>query len=328
MNQNNKKSSAKGSKLLGGFALAAMASGYMYYKLNNLPSVHLPKAIESDMGHFASDVAGELYYYANKRPGGRPLLLLHSINAAPSSMEVRPLFDHYQKERPVYSLDLPGFGFSERSGERPYLPELYTQAIIEMVSTQIGTAVDAIALSLTSEFLARAAMQRPDLFNSITLVSPTGFQEGQSEKEYPGENLYRFFSLPLFSQGVYTLLTKRPIIQYYSNMSFVGDAAPQFVDYAYATSHQRGARFAPLYFLSTQLFSFDILPSVYAKLSTPALVLYDEDPNVTFENLSGFVASQSNWRAERVTPSRGLPHWEMLGEVTAVLDNFWNSISQ
>ncbi|MEZ4591139.1 MAG: alpha/beta hydrolase [Chloroflexota bacterium] len=327
MNENKKKSSGMGTKLISGLAFAGMAGGYLYYKLNNLPTVHLPKAIESDMGHFESDVAGELYYYVNKRSAGRPLLILHSINAAPSSMEVRPLFDHYQKERPVYSLDLPGFGFSERSGNRPYLPEVYTQAIIEMISTQIGTAVDAIALSLTGEFLARAAMQRPDLFNSLTLISPTGFQEGQAEKAYPGENLYRFFSLPILSQGVYTLLTKRPIIQYYSNMSFVGDAAPQFVDYAYATSHQRGARFAPLYFLSTQLFTFDILPTVYAQLSTPTLVLYDEDPNVTFENLSGFVASQTNWQAERVAPSRGLPHWDSLPQTTAVLNSFWGSIS-
>ncbi|MCB8978193.1 MAG: alpha/beta hydrolase [Ardenticatenaceae bacterium] len=276
--------------------------------------------------HFESDVAGELFYYVDKRRSGRPLLLLHSINAAPSSMEIRPLFDHYRQERPVYSLELPGFGFSERSGNRPYLPELYTQAIIEMVSTQIGTAVDAIALSLTSEFVARAAMQRPDLFNSLTLISPTGFQMGQAEKSYPGDKLYRFFSLPILSEALYALLTTRPIIRYYSDQSFVGEAADAFVDYAYATSHQPGARFAPVYFLSTQLFTFDILPTVYAKLNTPTLVLYDDDPNVTFENLPGFVASQTNWHAERLAPSRGLPHWEMLGQVTAVLDNFWQPI--
>jgi pimeloyl-ACP methyl ester carboxylesterase len=323
MSQKENKRSGLGIKLVGGLALAVAAGGYLHYKLNNLATVPLPKALEADLVSFESDVAGELFYYVDKRRSGRPLLLLHSINAAPSSMEIRPLFDHYRQERPVYSLDLPGFGFSERSGDRVYSPELYTQAIIEMVSTQIGTAVDVVALSLTSEFVARAAMQRPDLFNSITLLSPTGFQEGQAEKEYPGDRLYRFFSLPIFSPGLYALLTQRRIIQYYLKMNFVGDVAPASVDYAYATSHQRGARFAPLYFLSTQLFSFDILPAVYANLTTPTLVLFDEDPNVTFENLSGFVASQPNWHAERVAPSRGLPHWELLGEVTAVLDRFW-----
>lgn len=323
MSQKENKHSGWGTRLVGGLALAVAAGGYLYYKLNNLATEPLPKALEADLMSFESDVAGELFYYVDKRRSGRPLLLLHSINAAPSSMEIRPLFDHYRQERPVYSLDLPGFGFSERSGERPYLPELYTQAIIEMVSTQIGTAVDVVALSLTSEFVARAALQRPDLFHSLTLVSPTGFQEGQAEKSYPGEALYRIFSLPILSQGVYNLLTKRPVIGYYSNQSFTREAADEFVDYAYATSHQHGARHAPLYFLSTQLFTFDILPAVYANLSLPVLVLFDEDPNVTFENLSGFVASRPNWKAERVAPSSGLPHWEVLGETTAVLNRFW-----
>ena len=323
MSTKERKSSSWGTRLVGGLALAVAAGGYLYYKLNNLATEPLPKALEADLMSFESDVAGELFYYVDRRRSGRPLLLLHSINAAPSSMEIRPLFDYYRQERPVYSLDLPGFGFSERSGERPYLPELYTQAIIEMVSTQIGTAVDVVALSLTSEFVAHAALQRPDLFHSLTLVSPTGFQEGQAEKSYPGEQLYRIFSLPILSQGVYTLLTKRPVIRYYSNQSFKREAADEFVDYAYATSHQHGARHAPLYFLSTQLFTFDILPAVYANLSLPVLVLFDEDPNVTFENLSGFVASRANWKAERVSPSCGLPHWEILGETTAVLDRFW-----
>jgi len=325
MNTDSNKRAGFGWKIIGGLALAA-GVGYLYKQSQEEETVPLPKSIESDLEQFYSDVAGELFYYVDRRQSGRPLLLLHSINAAPSSMEIRPLFDHYRQERPVYSLELPGFGFSERSGNRPYLPELYTQAIIEMVSTQIGTAVDAIALSLTSEFVARAALLRPDLFNSLTLVSPTGFQAGQSEKEYPGEKLYQFFSLPILSQGLYKLLTKRPIIKYYSDQSFVGELAPQFVSYAYATSHQKGARFAPLYFLSTQLFTFDILPAVYEKLAVPAMVLYDEDPNVTFENLPTLINSQNNWHATQLSPSRGLPHWEMLGQVTAVLDQFWENI--
>ena len=324
MNTNSKKRAGFGWKIIGGLAVAA-GVGYLYKQSQEEDIVPLPKAIETDLEQFHSSVAGELFYYVDRRQSGRPLLLLHSINAAPSSMEVRPLFDHYRQERPVYSLELPGFGFSERSEHQAYVPALYTQAIIEMVSTQIGTAVDAIALSLTSEFVAQAALQRPDLFNSLTLVSPTGFQAGQAEKEYPEERLYKFFSFPGFSQALYSLLTKRSVIKYYLDQSFLGTAAPELAAYAYATSHQPKARFAPLYFLSTQLFTWDILPAVYEKLSTPVLVLYDEDPNVTFENLQSLVDTRPNWQATRLAPSRGLPHWEMLSQVAVVLAQFWEA---
>lgn len=58
--------------------------------------------------------AGNLFCYADTSAPGRPLLLVHSVNAAASSIEMRPLFELFRGKRPVYALDLPGFGFSSR----------------------------------------------------------------------------------------------------------------------------------------------------------------------------------------------------------------------
>jgi pimeloyl-ACP methyl ester carboxylesterase len=44
-----------------------------------------------------------------------PMLLVHSVNASASAAEMAPLFDYYRQSRSVYALDLPGFGFSDRS---------------------------------------------------------------------------------------------------------------------------------------------------------------------------------------------------------------------
>jgi pimeloyl-ACP methyl ester carboxylesterase len=64
---------------------------------------------------FVSPGAGRLSYYVSGH--GPPLLLVHSINAAGSAYEVKPLYEHYARSRTVYALDLPGFGFSDRSDE-------------------------------------------------------------------------------------------------------------------------------------------------------------------------------------------------------------------
>jgi pimeloyl-ACP methyl ester carboxylesterase len=76
--------------------------------------------------------AGRLSLYC-ARPDGAgnglpPLLLVHSINAAGSAAEVAPLFAHYRQQRAVYALELPGFGFSDRS-DRAYTPRLMTDAL-------------------------------------------------------------------------------------------------------------------------------------------------------------------------------------------------------
>jgi pimeloyl-ACP methyl ester carboxylesterase len=43
------------------------------------------------------------------------MLLIHSVNAAGSVAEMRPVYAHYGASRTVYATDLPGFGFSDRS---------------------------------------------------------------------------------------------------------------------------------------------------------------------------------------------------------------------
>jgi pimeloyl-ACP methyl ester carboxylesterase len=121
--------------------------------------------------HIVPTVAGDVCLYVRGR--GRPLLLIHSVNAAASSAEVRPLEERYRHSRRVYSMDLPGFGLSERA-PRPYSPRLMTDAVLAAVrviqESTGGRAVDAIALSLGCEFLARAAVEQPDWFRSVALV--------------------------------------------------------------------------------------------------------------------------------------------------------------
>jgi pimeloyl-ACP methyl ester carboxylesterase len=74
--------------------------------------------------------AGRIAFYV--AGSGPPLLLVHSVNAAASAAEVRPLHEHYRASRTVYSIDLPGFGASERS-DRVYSPRLMTDALLQLL---------------------------------------------------------------------------------------------------------------------------------------------------------------------------------------------------
>ena len=293
----------------------------------------LPPGIPAERHTFFGPQSCQLSYFSDMSGQGRPLVLLHSINAAGSAYEMRPIFQHYRGIRPVYALDLPGFGFSERSN-RTYTIDLYVNAILDFLR-RINEPADVIALSLTSEFAAHAALSKPGLFHSLTLISPTGLNDRQNKADIQkasegsgGDKNYAVLANPIWAQPFYDLLATKPSISYFLRDSFYGPVDPGLAEYGYLTTHQPGARFAPLYFVSGKLFTPDIMTSVYQKLQVPVLVLFDQDPHVTFDLLPRILESNNNWRARRIPNTRGLPHFERMGKVADELNVHWSDLQQ
>ncbi len=89
----------------------------------------------------SASTVGRLTYYAagprSRKANGRRLLLIHSINAAGSAYEIKPLYEHYRQSRTVYALELPGFGHSERC-KRKYSVRMMTDAILIAATRNSG----------------------------------------------------------------------------------------------------------------------------------------------------------------------------------------------
>ncbi len=285
----------------------------------------LPPALAGERRELDTQAAGRLSWYQDSPPDvaatARPLVLLHSVNAAGSAFEVKPLYDHYRRERPVIALDLPGFGFSERS-RRPYTPRLMTDAIHallrEVRRESGGVAVDAIALSLSAEFLARAATETPDAFRSLGLVSPTGFnrralRDGPAGSTLGRPLLHSVVGAPALGRGLFGLLTRRRVIRYFLRRTWGSPRIDdELLDYDEVLTHQPGAEHAPLRFLCGFLFSGDS-GALYRALAMPVWVVHGVRGDfVEYTGLRHFEASP-NWTLE-VLPTGALPHFECLPE--------------
>jgi pimeloyl-ACP methyl ester carboxylesterase len=281
--------------------------------------IALPNAVSGR--RLAMDTpSGQISFYRSEERtnGGTPLLLIHSINAAGSSFEVRPIYEHFKRDRPVYSVDLPGFGFSERS-DRPYTPRLMVNAIHAMVGrirAECGDQpIDALALSLSSEFLARAASERPDHFRRLAFVSPTGLDSRAPYREADGTTranptLYRIFRFPLWDRGFYALLTSRRSIRYFLQRTWGSKNIDEsMLDYDYLTTHQPGARFAPYFFVSGYLFSRDIT-QVYESLPMPVWLSHGIRGDFQDYTDAARFAQRPNWTISKF-PTGALPHFEV-----------------
>lgn len=316
-------------------ALLAAAVPFAWAAYSRLAIDHdapLPEALPGRRRVHDAPTAGRLAYYEDDGPvpGGSapPLLLLHSINAAASSYEMRPLWDHYRGRRRVLALDLPGYGFSERSGRR-YEPDLYAAAIVEFLEGVVGAAqgADVVALSLSCEFAALAALRRPELFHRLVMISPTGFNDPPNALQRAratgrSERIAGVLRSPPLAQPLFDLLVSRPSIGYFLRMQTEGPTDPGLEEYAWRTAHQPGARHAPLTFLSGGLFTPDIRRA-YERLALPVLVLFDRSVNTAYEALPDTVARHDNWRAVRIGPARDLVHFDRPETTTRAMDEFF-----
>jgi len=307
-----------GAVVAGGVGLGGAWLAYSALFVNhNMP---LPGAIDARRHSFPSSSGGLVSWYGDEAGEGRPVVLVHGVSPYASAHEVRPLFERFRDERPVCAIDLPGFGFSERT-DRVYYPELYADTLIEWIESYLpGSAqpVDLIAVGLSCEFAAIAASVRPELFHSLTLISPTGLADfGEAGVS---EQMLRLSSLPVWSQALYDLLTTRANIRHSLRKQLEGPPDESLVDYAYRTSHRPGARFAPLHYLSGHLNTRGIR-EFYGALSMPVLVLTDED-----HALADFVIQRQNWRIESVPGGGSLPHSGNVGGTMLLIEDFWQHL--
>lgn len=299
---------------------------------------HLPPALAGERFEFDS-AAGRISCYADGLAGtaGPPLLLVHSVNAAASAAEVRPVYDHARSTRPVYALDLPGYGFSDRS-DRAYTPRLMTDALHAMVAQMQarhgGQAVDVMGLSLSCEFVARAAVERPASLRRLALVSPTGFMGRRVRRGPPGSVVGASWIGTLLrgpgkgpGQGsgwgrpLFRGLVRPGVVRYFLKRTW-GSAAIDETLWAYcvASAAQPGAEHAPLCFLAAAMFSADI-NDVYDRVEQPVWVSHGTRGD--FTDYRGLAAMQghANWRTE-VFEAGALLYFEHPQRFSAALDAF------
>jgi pimeloyl-ACP methyl ester carboxylesterase len=260
--------------------------------------------------------AGRLSYYVAGE--GSPMLLIHSINAAGSAYEIRPIFEHFRQRNRVYAPDLPGFGFSDRS-RRDYDVALYTDSVRDMID-QIekdtdGESIDALALSLSSEFLARAADDDARGLRSLALITPTGFRKGSDELREPTGStremrwLSAILEFPLWRKGLYGLLTRPRTIRYFLKRTWGSSNYDEgLAEYDDQTTDQPGAENAPYAFLSGRLFSKDIR-SVYERLDLPVWLAHGTKGDFRDFRGARWTEEKPNWR-RTAFDTGALPHFE------------------
>ena len=313
------------------FGAAAAGIAYSAWVIDHRR--HLDPALPGERTSLTTS-GGHVTFYASDDGEGVPLLLIHSINAAASAFEMRPLFLHYVGRRPVYAIDLPGFGLSERR-EQIYTPCIMVDAIhaavIEIGRRHLGAQIDLVALSISCEYAARAALERPDWVRTLGLISPTGFDvtlSGYSRTQSTKGNRLKLamISVPLWSQALFDLVASRASMRFFLQKTFGSRSIDEpLFDYDQAAAHQPGARHAVWSFLSGYLFADDVT-RLYEALTLPVWTAHGRRGDFVDYAKEREVSGKPNWHFDEFETG-AMPQFEDLEALVTSYEQFLQNTS-
>ena len=211
-----------------------------------------------------------------KRGNGPPILLVHGIHAAAWSYEWHDNVDYLARTNTLYTVDLLGFGRSDRPAVR-YSARLYISLISDFVDRVVGDPCVLVATSLSGAYAIVLGARDPQRFPAVALVSPTGLVRLNRTSGIAGEAGQLAVYAPIVGTAMFNALVSRRSIRSYLEKTYADDSivTDELVEIYYWTSHQRGARHAPAAFISGHL-NIDVRQAL-RRLSQPALLIWGEE---------------------------------------------------
>lgn len=310
---------------------AAAAAAYGVYLLGGKrgrrnPVTELPNALNLPLDYVRW--RGVYYAFYHRAGNGRPIVLLHSINAVASAHEMRPLVQAFSRDgdRPVFALEWLGFGHSDRP-DVTYAPELLEDELedfLERVVRPDAGGADVIGLSLGATYAAEVARRRPELIRSLVAIEPSGLGDQPSEIGRVWERL--LFTLPGVQRAFYDRLTAPDALYEFARDNLFSPefgVPEEYVQFGAETARVEGAS-APLDdFLSGRLFERDAREA-FLRMRQPLLVVHGTVQTRRMESFSRLPELEARPNVRVVPLATGsLPHWERPGEVMEHVRKFF-----
>lgn len=259
---------------------------------------------------------GELYNIFYKVNGdGSPVVLVHGINAAASSEEMRASFTGLSQSHRVYAIDLLGFGLSDRPG-RAYTASDYVDLIDDFLRDVVQQPAAIIASSLSAAYAIAVAAHAPERVTALILICPTGLQRLADPPQTRQRLVGQVLRLPVLGSALFNLLVARPMLRYFlveRTYADPGRVTEKLLDAYSCTSHQDGARYAPAAFLGGAL-NLSVRET-YPSLAQPVQIVWGREAKVTpVSDANLFIRARPASRLKVFDRAGLLPHDECADE--------------
>jgi len=238
-----------------------------------------------------------------KRGEGPPILLIHGIHAAGWSYEWRNNVDALSRTNTVYTIDLLGFGQSDRPAIR-YSARLYISLISDFVSRVIDAPTVLVASSLSGAYAIVLAARDPHRFPAVALIAPSGLVRLNEPVGIGGEAGRLAVDTPIAGTAMFNAMVSRPNLRRYLRNAYSNDSL-----------------------VTSELVEIDVRHAL-RRLSQPALLVWGEQGSTApVEEFRGFRELKRDLEISVLSPAGDLPHDERAEDFNVILSTWLNRLS-
>lgn len=146
-----------------------------------------------------------------KKGSGSPVILLHALHPAASSVEWSRVEDKLAESHAVYMLDLPGCGRSEKP-DTLYTNFYYVDLLRSFIRDLGIERPSVVASNLTCSVAVSLSNYAPGLIERLVLINPPSLTQMEETPDSLSRFCYRVLRAPLLGTTLYTVLSSRPRI--------------------------------------------------------------------------------------------------------------------
>lgn len=149
---------------------------------------------------------GKIRY--QKKGNGNPVLLIHDLEIGSSSYEFYKLIDEFAKTNEVYSIDLLGYGLSEKPAFT-YTNFLYVQLVNDFIKNIIRRKTTLITSGDSASIGVMSCHADPELIQNLIFINPKNISKYNLIPNKRSKITKYIIESPIFGTFIYNLISNK-----------------------------------------------------------------------------------------------------------------------
>lgn len=306
------------------FLLSSLAAGCIYGINKFIDTTSgIKNLLAANTGQFYEWRYGNIFYSVHGQ--GKPLLLIHDLHPASSSIEWSRITKKLEKDHTVYVIDLLGCGRSDKPN-LTYTNYMYVQLITDFVKNIIQEKTNVIATGDSCSFTLMAANMDDLLFDKLFFISPSSLDSLRMNPNRQTNFVKKILELPLIGTFFYNYLMSEPKIAAMFEQEFfrkVKSISSNIKDSYYEAAH--AAHGKGKFLLGSIIGNYtniNIIPAL-KKVENQIFIIGSRDTEKSIRNIDAYVNYDENIETAYISNCNKLPQLEEPDKLYEILRMFY-----